>query len=200
MEQYINIGLNIESFIYVSVHFIGVIGLILFLKLNWKRYGLLFISSSLVGNLLCYMFVKFNFYSFPYLLFPEISIMPFTAITLSFPILVLIGVRYSPEKWIWKIPFYMAIINIGVFFETWTVHNTMIIEYKFKWDLWDSYSSWWLYYLLFEWIGGQIIPKNLRSPIDFRQFEYGKIGWGIVHFIFILTIFLVGYYLGSIKG
>ncbi|WP_435798802.1 CBO0543 family protein [Peribacillus asahii] len=80
---------------------------------------MLFILSALAGNILCYMFVKFKFYSFPYLLFPRIEIMPVTVVTLFFPIMVLLSVRYSPEKWGWKIPFYWTIIHIGMFLETW---------------------------------------------------------------------------------
>src|SRR3954470_6422246 len=99
LTDYINIGLNIESFTHIIVIIVGFFCLIFFLRLDKKRYGLLFILSALAGNIFCYMFVKFNFYSFPYLLFPRIESMPITVVTLSFPIMVLLSVRYSPEKW-----------------------------------------------------------------------------------------------------
>ncbi|MEH6948218.1 CBO0543 family protein [Bacillus sp. JJ634] len=178
---------------------IGLLSLIFFLRLDKKRYGLLFILSALAGNILCYMFVKFKFYSFPYLLFPRIEIMPVTVVTFFFPIMVLLSVRYSPEKWGWKIPFYWTIIHIGMFLETWSLTNTGLIRYSFKWGFWDSYTWWWIYFLVFEWIGGIIIPRDLRKPININHLKFGRLGWAIIHFVLILTIFLGGYYLGSLK-
>ena len=197
---YLNIGLNIETFIHVLVFVIGSVCLILFLKLDWKRYGLLFVISGFFGNILCYIFVKLGFYLYPYLLFPELEIMPFITITLTFPILVLLTVRYSPENWAWKIPFYWSIIHVGMFGETWALNNTRLIEYNYKWDFWDSYTWWWIYFLVFEWIGSLIIPKELRKPINLNYLKYGQLGWIIIHFVLIVTIFLAGYYLGSLKA
>lgn len=200
IREYVNIGYNIETLIYLGVIGFGVLGLIYFINLDWKRYGLLFLLASVTGNILCYIFVKLDFYWFPYLLFPKISIMPFTAITFSFPIVVLMGVYYSPEKWGWKIPFYMTIIHIGMLSEVLIVNSTRILKYHYKWDSWDSYTWWWIYYLVFQWIGNLIIRKDLRKPMDIRHLQYGKIGWALIHFIFIITIFLAGYYLGTLKA
>ncbi|WP_332629750.1 CBO0543 family protein [Halalkalibacter flavus] len=199
MNQYINVGTNIETFILLGIISIGVIGLILFSLLDWKRYGLLFLLSASVGNILCLLFVELGFYSYPYRLFPKLATMPVITITASFPLLVLICVRYSPKLWMWKIPFYWTVIHIGVFFETLLLTNTRIIEFNFKWNLWDSYTWWWIYFLLFEWIGGKIIPEHLRKPISIQNLQYGKIGWFLIHFILIITIFLAGYYLGTLK-
>lgn len=199
LTEYINIGFNIESFIHITVILLGFLGLIFFLKLDRKRYGWLFILSALAGIILCYMFVKFNFYSFPYRLFPKFESIPVAALIFSFPIAVMLSVRYSPEMWGWKIPFYWVIIHIGMLAETWALTNTELIRYNYKWDFWDSYTWWWIYFLAFEWIGGLIVPKDLRSPIDINHLRFGKLGWAIVHFVLILTIFLGGYYLGSLK-
>ncbi|WP_100406963.1 CBO0543 family protein [Bacillus solitudinis] len=199
MNQYINIGTNIETFILLAVFVVGVVGLIYFLRLDWKRFGLLFLISALVGNIICLLFVKLGFYSYPYRLFPRLSTMPITAVTTSFPLLVLIGVRYSPKIWAWKIPFYWVIIHIGMFFETLVLKNTRIIEYNFKWDFWDSYTWWWIYLLLFEWLGGKIVPDHLRKPLNIQHLHYGKVGWFIIHFVLIVTIFLGGYYVGTLK-
>jgi hypothetical protein len=199
MNEYINIGLNNETYILLGTIIFGLIGLTFFLKLDWKRYGLLFLISAIVGNVLCYMFVKLGFYSYPYRLFPKLVVMPITAVTFSFPILVLLGVRYSPKLWAWKIPFYWAIIHVGMFFETLILTETLLIEYNFRWDFWDSYTWWWIYLLLFEWIGGIIIPEHLRKPLGIHHLRFGKLGWAIVHFILILTIFLGGYYLGTLR-
>jgi hypothetical protein len=199
LMSYINIGFNVESFISIIAIIIGFFGLLSFLRLDKKRYGLLFIVSAVVGNILCYIFVKLNFYSFPYLLFPTIESMPVIVLTFSFPIMVLVSIRYSPEKWGWKIPFYWAIIHIGMFLETWALTNTRLIQYNFKWDFWDSYTWWWIYFLVFEWIGGLIIPNDVRKPINIHILKFGRLGWAIIHFILIVTIFLGGYYLGSLK-
>ena len=197
---FFNFSLTIETFVHVIAIVAGIIGLLLFLKLDWKRYGLLFIISAIVGNALCYIFVELGFYSFPYLPFTKHGIMPFITITLTFPILVLLTVRYSPGKWAWKIPFYWAIIHLGMLVETWTLNNTLLIEYNYEWDFWDSYTWWWIYFLVFEWIGSQVIHQQFRKPINVEHLKYGKIGWGIIHFVLIITIFLAGYYLGSIKA
>ncbi|MCA1029541.1 hypothetical protein LCL95_00685 [Bacillus timonensis] len=200
MNDFINIGLDKETFIYCFIILTGMISLIYFLKLDWKRYGLLFILTTIVGNILCYIFVKLKFYSYPYLLFPKMTIMPFTAITFSFPIMVLFAVRYSPREWTWKIPYYWAIIHTGILFEAYALHQTRIIEYNYKWDMWDSYTWWWIYFLLFEWIGGLIILDNLRKPLSIQHLRYGKLGWALIHFILIITIFLAGYYLGTLQS
>ncbi|OZM58113.1 hypothetical protein CIB95_00605 [Lottiidibacillus patelloidae] len=191
-----NIGWNIESFIHISGIFLSIIIIIYLFKINWRRYGVLFILSAIVGNILCYIFVKVGFYSYPYRLFPNISIMPFTTITTVFPALILISVRFSPEKWSWKIPYYWAIVHLGVLGETIGLLYTDIIEYNFKWDLWDSYTWWWIYVLIFEWIGSIIISKEDRCPLDANHLKFGRLGWAIVHFILIVTIFLGGFYLG----
>ena len=132
LTNYIHIGFNIESFVHIIVIIIGFLCLIFFLRLDKKRYGLLFILSALAGNIFCYMFVKLNFYSFPYLLFPTITDMPIVVITLSFPIIVFLSsVRYSPEN-LWKVPSHWTVIHIGMFFETWALANTKLIRYNFN--------------------------------------------------------------------
>ncbi|WP_369751119.1 CBO0543 family protein [Paenisporosarcina sp. TG20] len=68
------------------------------IRLDWKKYGLLYLLSAGAGNILCLLFVSFNFYSFPYVLFPQILQMPFHAVATFFLLYVLIGVRYSPVK------------------------------------------------------------------------------------------------------
>ncbi|MFZ3578655.1 CBO0543 family protein [Virgibacillus sp. DJP39] len=199
MQDYINFGFNIESFAYILTIVISGTVIVLFLKLDWKRYGLLFLISGFVANVLCFIFVAFDFYFFPYVFFPNITNMPIDAVTLTFSMLVLIGVRYSPEKWGWKIPFYWVIIHIGMLLETVAINYTQIMKYNYKWDFWDSYTWWWIYLLIFQWLGDLLIPHELRKPIDFRHLQYGKIGWAIIHFVLIITIFLGGYYLGRLK-
>ena len=84
---------------------------------------------------------------------------------------------------------------MGMFSEAWVEHSTQLIKYNSPWDTWDSYTWWWIYLLVFEWVGGLIISQELRKPIDQELLKYGKLGWFILHFILISTIFLAGVYL-----
>lgn len=187
-----------ETYISIFAITASILGSIFIIRLDWKRYGLLFLISGAVGNILCYIFVKLNFYSFPFRFFPDITPMPFLAILTIFPLYVLIGVRYSPVSWAYKIPFYWAIVHLGMLAETLAQNYTDLIKYNFEWDFWDSYTWWWIYLLLFDWIGSLIIPKQLKKPLDQESFHYGKWVWALFHFIVITTIFLGGLYLGTI--
>lgn len=192
-----NIGQNAETYITLFALSISTIGSYYIIRFNWKRYGLLFIASGIIGNILCYIFVKLEFYSYPFRLFPKLSIMPFETVLTVFPFYVLLGVRYSPKEWPWKIPFYWVLVHTGMLFETLVLNFTQLIQYDFKWDFWDSYTWWWIFLIGFEIVGGIIIPEESRSPIDSEIFRFGRIGWFILHFIFIITIFLGGFYLGK---
>lgn len=192
-----NIGWNIET--YVSLFSLGFTCIIIFLffKINWKQYGILFLLSAVIGVILCYIFSYLDLYTFPYRLFPKISKIPFTLILTIFPFYVLVGVRYSPKHWPFKIPYYWAIIHFGVLTEAWAEEKTQLIKYNSAWDLWDSYTWWWIFLLVFEWVGGLIISKELRKPLDQELLKYGKLGWFILHFIFISTVFIFGVYTGT---
>ncbi len=185
---------------YYAAIIIGAIGIIFFLRINLKYYGLLFLSSSAVAIILCYIFYQIGFYSFPYIPTPIQFQIPYLTMTLTFPAGVMFAVRYSPKQWMWKVPFYWTIVHLGVGTEALIKAYTPIIRYDYEWDLWDTYTWWWIYFLFFEWIGGKIIPEHLRKPIDGELFRYGKIGWVIFHFIVITTIFLAGFYLGKITS
>jgi hypothetical protein len=74
--------------------------------------------------------------------------------------------------------------------------NTAIFRFEPEWDLWDSYSLRWLFYLLFEILGSKIIPPHLRRPISSESFRYGRWAWIIFHVVVIATIFLAGVYVG----
>jgi len=169
-----------------------------FVRQQWKQYGLLFLLSAAVANGLCFLFVNFGFYVYPVRELPQYSPMPFIAVTVAFPALVMFGVRYSPRRWPWKIPFYWGIVHLGVLAEVFALQATKLIRYQVKWDTWDSYTWWWLYLLLFEWIGGRIVAPEHRRPIAAKSFQYGRWAWATFHFIVIITIFLAGYYLGSV--
>ena len=194
-----NLYWSTELLILALATAFSIVGSLLIIRYDWKRYGLLFLISGLVGNILCYIFVKTGFYSFPVRLFPKISIMPFEAILTVFPFYVLLGVRYSPKLWAYKIPFYWAIVHLGMLGETLVLNSTKLVEYNFKWDFWDSYTWWWIYYLLFDWIGNLIVPQKAQRPISQNSFRYGKWAWIVFHFILVITVFLGGLYLGGVR-
>ncbi|MDF2532569.1 MAG: hypothetical protein K0Q65_2150, partial [Clostridia bacterium] len=42
-----------------------------------------------------------------------------------------------------------------------------------------------------------IVSKEYKNPILKDAMSYGKLGWYILHFVLISTIFLAGFYLGQ---
>ncbi len=192
-----NIGWNIETYLTLSAVAVSTAVLLIVMRHNWKRYGALFLLSAVIGNVLCYVFVKMGFYSYPYRLFPQLFIMPVTLVTAMFPAYVVAGVRYSPKSWAFKIPFYWVAVHLGMLLEGWAKEATQLIKYNASWDIWDSYTWWWIYLLVFEWVGGIIVPAESRKPMDQELLRYGRIGWFIGHFVLILTVFLAGIYAGK---
>ncbi|PWW00945.1 hypothetical protein DFQ01_11192 [Paenibacillus cellulosilyticus] len=190
--------MNIEKILLLFAIAISTVGTIWIIAKDWRRYGLLFLISAIVGETICYIFVKFGFYSFPLRLLPNLSPMPFFAILTVFPFYVMLGVRYSPVKWQWKIPFYWVFVHIGMTLEVLALNFTSIIRYNRFWDVWDSYTWWWIYLLLFEYIGGLIVPGTKRKPINIEHLNYGRLGWLLLHFVLIATVFLGGFYLGRV--
>ena len=190
------IGWNTNTIVSILGSAVSVIGCFFIIRINWKQYGSLFVLSGIIGMILCYIFLAFGFYEFPFRLFPTISKIPFTLILTMFPLYVLAGVRYSPKQWSWKIPFYWVIVHIGVFSEMIMEKRTDIIRYSPDWGLWDSYVWWWLFLLIFEFVGGLLVKPEFRKPQDVAQLRFGTIGWFIHHFILILTFFLAGVYAG----
>ncbi|HZG84244.1 CBO0543 family protein [Paenibacillus sp.] len=169
------------------------------IRKQWRQYGLLFLLSAAAANALCYIFVNLGFYAYPVRELPQLSPMPFLAVTAAFPAMAMFGVRYSPRRWPWKIPFYWGIVHLGVLAEVFALQATKLIRYQFKWDTWDSYTWWWLYLLLFEWVGGRIVAPEHRKPIAAKAFQYGRWAWAAFHAVVIVTIFLAGYFLGRVS-
>ncbi len=191
-----NIGWNIETYLTLAAIAFSAVVLLLVIRNNWKKYGLLLLLCAVIGNILCYLFVVLGFYHYPYRLFPKITIMPVSLIVTMFPGLILFSVRYSPKSWAYKIPFYWVLVHLGVLIEGWAEKQTQLIKYNASWNLWASYTWWWIFLLVFEWVGGMVVPAESRKPIDQELMRYGKIGWFIVHFILICTIFIAGVYTG----
>jgi hypothetical protein len=198
-NSFMNVLLNLDILILIATTLVGISLCLFIMRNSWRQYGLLFLLSAVVATVLCLLFVSLGLYSFPVRIFPEAWPMPVTVITTVFPMLVLVGVRYSPKRWPWKIPFYWGIIHLGMLAETWALNRTQLIEYNYKWDFWDSYTWWWIFLLLFEWVGGQVVSPENRRPIRASSFYYGRWAWAVFHFIVIITIFLGGFYFGRMS-
>lgn len=189
-----NLQWNIETLMILGGSIASGIGTIYILRFNWKQYGLLFLLSCVIGNILCLLFVVTHLYSYPYNIFPGLLPMPFTLLVTMFPFYVLFGVRYSPSAWKYKIPFYWVLVHIGVLGEVLAENFTKVIKYDGYWDTWDSYTWWWLFLLAFEAIGNAIVSPQYKKPFPDNVFQHGKPGWYILHFILILSVFLGGIY------
>lgn len=187
---------NYKEISILLIIIVAGLGCLFFIRLDWKRYGLLFLISAFSSNLFCYLFTFIGFYTFPENVLHSQSLIPYGLVSTLFPFITLFGIRYSPKQWIWKIPFYWAIVHLGVLGEV-ILKNTKIFDFKPEWDLWDSYTLWWLNYLLYELLGGKIIPEHLRKPINSESFRYGKWAWIVLHIIVISTIFLAGVFVGA---
>lgn len=194
-------GLKVTQIIEITAAILSVIGSAFILRHNFRRYGLVYLISSLTGAFFCFLFVSMGFYSFPVKIIPMSSI-PIIEMFTVIPFYVLLGIRYSPVKWGWKIPFYWGMVHIAMLLEILVLFEPVkILNYEEKWDVWDSYTWWWIYLLLLEWIGGKIVPAHSRKPIQTKSFRYGRWAWIVFHFIVIVTIFLAGVYAGwKIKG
>lgn len=184
-----------EEIIMLFFIVVGSIGCLYILQFDWKRYGLIFIISLVSANIICHIFTAVGFYSFPNNVFHGNSPIPYGLVSTVFPSIALFGIRYSPEKWIWKIPFYWGIVHLGVLGEM-VLKYSSIFKFNPEWDLWDSYTIWWIYYLLFELLGGKVIPSYIRNPLESESFRYGGWAWIVFHIIVISTIFLAGVYVG----
>lgn len=191
-----SIGFNLETYLTVSSFVVSIALLIPIIKSDVKHYGLLYLISALTGVILCYIFIYLRLYSFPYLPFPKISRIPFTVIISIFPLYVLYGVKYSPKPWPSKICFYWVLVHIGVLSEVLGENLTGLIKYGPFWHAWESYTWWWIFLLVFELVGGVIVPQESRKPLNQQLLLTGKPGWFITHFVLIATIFLGGVYAG----
>lgn len=190
--------MSLETAVYIAIDLVSLIGSLLIMRSNWKRYGLLLAAAGAAAVLTCYLFVRMGFYCYPSRLFGQVSIMPLESLLIAIPFLVLLGVRYSPLRWLYKIPFYLGIVQLAMAAELLIHHNTNIIEYGFMWNFINSYFLWWTYLILFEWIGSKILPSASRYPLKEESFHYGNWAFIALHIILLFTIFLGGYYLGRI--
>ncbi len=191
-----NVGWNLESVTTIAGTVGSAVVLYFFLRLDWKKFGLLYLLSAGLGVAICYALIYLKFYTFPYLLVPSLKI-PVSIIVTVFPLYVLFAVRYRPQSLMHRLMFYLALVHFGVFTEAVAEKTSQIIRYNETWNLWESYGWWWIYLGAFEILGGRLIPPSLRRPLD-ETFATGRVGWFISHFIVIGTILLGGVELGKI--
>lgn len=187
--------MNFQKYILLAVILLSAAGCLAIIRFDWKRYGLIYLISAVTGNLLCFSLTYIGFYTFFNYLLEDYSITPVLLVSTLFPLIALFAIRYSPKLWIWKIPFYWGIIHLGLVGEV-ILKNSVIFKFEAEWDLWDSYTLWWINYLLFELLGGKIVPSEKRKPLNAESLRYGAWAWILLHFIFITTIFLAGIYVG----
>jgi hypothetical protein len=187
--------LNYESVGILLVMLFGTAACLYFIRLDWRKYGLLYALSALTAIVLCYSFTFAGFYAFPNNVLHQRLLIPYGVVATVFPSMVLFGIRYSPKPWIWKIPFYWTLIHLGVAGEVVLLFSS-IFTFSENWDLWDSYTLWWIYLLFFELLGDKIVPAPFRKPIQTERFRYGRWGWIAVHVILVSSIFLAGVYFG----
>jgi hypothetical protein len=172
----------------------GIAIMLFLLKINRKQYGLLMLLSTAAGISVCVLFVGLGLYSFPYRLFPSAFRFPILTLLTIFPAYSAAAVRYSPRRWIWKIPFYMTLVHLVTLMEAIAEEYTDIIRYGPRWNLWESYALWWAFLLAFEWLGGFIVSQEYRRPVRPESLRSGRPGWYVVHIVFMATIYLAGIY------
>lgn len=190
------IDYSLEMYITITAIIVSWAGCFYIVRQDWRHWGPLFLAAAFLGTILCYIFVRLHFYSFPYILLIDYVIFPVLVIGHGVPLLVLLGTKYSPVKWSHKILFYWSMI-IPVMAGEAAAHNcTRLIKYELFWDFWDSLTAWWLFLLLFEWISEMHLPKRLRRPIAAEAYSSGGWGWLIAHFLMTIGLILAGVYLG----
>jgi len=171
------------------------LGCFYFVRLDWKRYGAVYLIAAIAANALCYALTYVGMYSFPENEWHDSLLIPHGLVSTLFPFIAMFGVRFSPERWVWKIPFYWGVVHLGVAGEV-VLKQTSIFAFAKEWDLWDSYTLWWIFYLLMEALSGKIVPASKRKPIRAESFRYGRWAWIVFHAIVVTTIFLAGVYVG----
>jgi hypothetical protein len=62
---------------------------------------------------------------------------------------------------------------------------------------WESYTWWWIYLLVFEWVGGLMVLKLPERPST-RNFSNTVIGMVYFALDIIISIFLAGVYTGKV--
>lgn len=186
-----------EYAIVLLLSAIGFVGGLVIAQKSWKRYGLVFLFSAVTGVGLCLAFVLYGSYAFPHNPLDDGLLLPLLPMVTFIPFTVIVGVRFSPDPWVWKIPFYWAIVHLAVLAEILLLSFTKMFRFKFGWDLWDSYTLWWLYFLFFEWVGGKIVPPAIRKPMPHELFRFGRNGWLVFHLTVISTVFIFGMYAGK---
>jgi hypothetical protein len=164
----------INWLIVISVSLGGCFGCFLILKNHPLRYGLIFIFHFIFSISICLCFYWFGFYRY---VFPLYYVLP--AVVFSFGLLVLFTIHFKTKKF--TFPFFFMTINLVFCFEIF-LQYIGFIKFRNGWDFWDSYSLYWIYVRLFNFIGDYLIPIKYRNPIKTNVKAY----W----IFFVLTVVL----------
>ncbi|MDL4840437.1 hypothetical protein [Aquibacillus rhizosphaerae] len=162
--------------IVMGVTLLGAVGNLLIINKSPLKYGRIFITNIVIAVSLCSFFVMTGFYRF---VLPLPHILP--AVVCSFGFLVLFLIYFKPTKH--TFPYFFMIINITFVFEILLKHIGFI-TYKNGWDLWDSYTLYWIYVRIFVFLGEKMVADENRQPLN----TVNKWYWPSFFVIIFLTV------------
>lgn len=168
---------GIHWVILMVVFIVTAIGLMILLRKNYVRYGIIAVISIALSIGLCMFFYKNGFYRF---VLPLSVILP--TVAMSFTFLALFSIYYKPKRHTFV--FYFTIINLVFAIEMVLRHFFHFIVFRGPWDTWDSYSLYWVYIRFFAFLGDWFVPSKNRNPIPSDTRAY----WISFIIVFIGTI------------
>ncbi|WP_442598773.1 hypothetical protein [Neobacillus sp. D3-1R] len=173
---------EIHYMILFSAIFFNGLGCLYLLIKNFLGYRLVLLLSLLLSSFLCLVFYWLGFYRF---VLPLWQVLP--AVAISFSLLVLITIRFKPKRH--TFPFFFMMITSIFTIEVLLKEYWGFIKFRNGWDFWDSYSLYWVYVRLFNYIGDRLVPRQYRMPI----YTKSNIYWGLFILIVIYALFGVFY-------
>ncbi|TCN27071.1 hypothetical protein [Mesobacillus foraminis] len=174
--------LDVHLLILLLTFFITSIGCVYILRDSVFHYGIVLIISLFVTVSLCLFFYCLGFYRFT---LPVPYVLPVVAVSFSF--LALFLVRYRPKRR--TFPFFFMTLTFIFTLEVLLKEYAGIINFKNGWDYWDSYSLYWVFSRLFDWIGEGVVPAKHRSPIRSETAGY----WSL--FLLSAIYFAIGVFI-----
>ncbi|WP_078544979.1 hypothetical protein [Litchfieldia alkalitelluris] len=173
---------SIYWIIYWLVVIICGTGCFFIIKTNVLRYGIIFLISILLSVSFCIFFYFNGFYRF---------VLPIYLILLpvicSFGFLILFLIKYRPTKY--TFPFYFSVLTFILGCEIFLKDVVGFIVFRNGWDLWDSYSFYWVYVRIFDFIGERVISEKWRKPVPYDKRMY----WIIFLVMIVISFVILGY-------
>ncbi|WP_160725823.1 hypothetical protein [Bacillus sp. USDA818B3_A] len=154
------------------------LGSFFIVKKNVYRYGMVLIISLIVTSGLCLLFYAMDFYRF---VLPLPAVLPVVAISFSF--LALFIIRYRPRDK--TFPFFFITLTLVFTIEVFLKDYAGFIRFKNGWDYWDSYSLYWVFARLFNYVGVYLVPYHFRHPVKSDTKTY----WGLFFLMVVYSVF-----------